>query len=128
MFSRLRRSSSRDALALNIGQDSWQRTQIASAYAAAASLGTDFKLFISFDFTEMSCDANDIASRVNEFAQHPNQFRVDGRPMISSFSGDCLGDSGWASLKAQTNGYLMPFIWGLEGQFGNWKSLDSWFW
>ncbi|KAG5650535.1 hypothetical protein H0H81_011886, partial [Sphagnurus paluster] len=116
-----------DALALNMGGDSWQRSQIASAYAAAAQLGTNFKLFISFDFTAMGCDLNDIVGRVNQFASHPNQFRVDGRPMISSFSGDCLGNSGWASLKAQTNAYLMPFIWGLEGRFNEWPSLDTWY-
>lgn len=117
-----------DALALNIGGDQWQRDQIASAYAAAAALGTNFKLFISFDFTAMGCDLNDIAGRVNQFAGHPNQFRVNGKPMISSYSGDCLGNSGWAQLKSLTNGYVMPFIWGLEGQFNNWPSLDSWYW
>lgn len=111
-----------------MGGDSWQRTQIASAYAAAAALGTNFKLFISFDFSAMGCDVNDIVDRVNQFASHPNQFRIDGRPMISSFTGRCLGNSGWASLKAQTNGYLMPFIEGIEGQFDSWTSLDSWYW
>ncbi|KAF8644534.1 hypothetical protein AX16_008410 [Volvariella volvacea WC 439] len=116
-----------DAVAMNIGSSSWQRAQVASAYAAAQSMGTGFKLFFSFDFTEMGCDVNDIISRVNEFANHPNQFKVNGRPMISSFAGDCLGHGGWAYLKAQTNGYVMPFIWGLEGQFNNWPELDSWF-
>ncbi|KAF9456639.1 glycosyl hydrolase family 71-domain-containing protein [Collybia nuda] len=116
-----------DALALNMGGDSWQRTQISSAYAAAADLGTNFKLFISFDFTAMGCDVNDIVNRVNQFASHPNQLQIDGRPMISSFAGSCLGNAGWASLKAQTNGYLMPFIEGIEGQFGSWTSLDSWY-
>ena len=38
-----------DAFALNIGTDPWQTTQVASAYAAAESSGTGFKLFISFD-------------------------------------------------------------------------------
>ncbi|KAF8983616.1 glycosyl hydrolase family 71-domain-containing protein [Cyathus striatus] len=116
-----------DALALNIGSDSWQRDQVRSAYAAALELGGGFKLFFSFDLTEMACDLNDLVGRVNEFGSHPNQFKVNGKTMVSSYSGDCLGDSGWASLKAQTNAYLMPFIWGLEGQFNNWPSLDSWY-
>ncbi|KAF8069900.1 glycosyl hydrolase family 71-domain-containing protein [Lyophyllum atratum] len=116
-----------DAVALNMGGDTWQRTQVASAYAAAAQLGTNFKLFLSFDFTAMGCDVNDLVGRVNDFANHPNQFRVDGKVMISSFSGDCLGNAGWASLKAQTNAYLMPFIWGLEGHFNEWPSLDTWY-
>ncbi|TFK36071.1 glycosyl hydrolase family 71-domain-containing protein [Crucibulum laeve] len=116
-----------DAIALNIGSSSWQPDQIRSAYAAAASIGSNLKLFISFDFTEMACSVSDVVSRVNELAGHPNQFKVNGKPMISSYAGDCLGQSGWASIKSQTNGYLMPFIWGLEGQFNNWPSLDSWY-
>lgn len=119
---------SSDALALNIGSASWQRTQIQNAYDAAQQLGTGFKLFISFDFTEMGCDLNDIVARVNQFAGHPNQFRYNGKVFISSFAGDCLGNSGWQSLKSQTNGYLMPFIWGLENQFNVWSALDSWYW
>src|SRR5882757_11103008 len=90
-----------DAIALNIGSDDWEKTQVASAYAAAKSLGTGFKLFLSFDFTSMDCSLPDLVSRVNTYANHPNQFKVDGKPMISSYSGACLGNSGWNSLKAQ---------------------------
>jgi glucan endo-1,3-alpha-glucosidase len=118
-----------DALALNIGGDGWQRAQVASAYAAAAALGTNFKLFMSFDFTSsLACNIGDIRDRVNQFAGHPNQFRVNEKPMISSYEGACSGNDWWSSLKAQTNGYLMPFISGLEGSFNNWQSLDSWYW
>ena len=48
--------------------------------------------------------------------------------MISSFEGGCLGITGWERLKTQTNGYLMPFISGLEGKFSEWSVLDSWYW
>ncbi|KAG5643313.1 hypothetical protein DXG03_001197 [Asterophora parasitica] len=116
-----------DATVLNMGSDAWERQQIGRAYAAAQSIGSNVKLFISFDFTAWNgCDLNDVVGRVKEFANHPNQFKIDGRPFVSSFSGDCLGNAGWASLKAQTNAYLMPFIWGQEGNFNNWPSLDSW--
>jgi glucan endo-1,3-alpha-glucosidase len=117
-----------DAIALNFGQNSWEAAQIASAYAAAKSLGTGFKLFLSFDFTAMSCSLPDTVSTVNIYANHPNQFKIDGKPMISSYEGGCLDNSGWASLKAQTNGYVMPFISGLEGLFSQWPALDSWYW
>lgn len=117
-----------DALALNIGQDDWELVQVAAAYAAAESLGTDFKLFFSFDFTVMSCTLSDFVSIVNQYANHPNQFKVNGKPMISSFEGGCLGNTGWASLKNQTNGYNMPFISSLEGTFSQWPALDSWLW
>ncbi|KAF9495858.1 hypothetical protein BDN71DRAFT_1390602 [Pleurotus eryngii] len=113
-----------DAIALNIGSSDWQRGQIASAYAAA--VGSPLKLFISFDFTEMPCDVADVVSRTNQWANHPNQFKVNGKTMISSFSGDCFGNSGWQAIKDQTSGYLMPFIPNLEGKFSSWPSLDSW--
>ena len=48
--------------------------------------------------------------------------------MISSYEGGCLGNSGWQSFKDQTNGYVMPFISGLEGHFNQWPALDSWYW
>jgi hypothetical protein len=118
-----------DAIALNIGGDSWQMTQVASAYAAAQALNSPTKLFFSLDFTtSLSCDLADIVSRVKQFSGHGWQFKVGGKPMISSYSGDCLGNSGWQSLKDQTGGYLMPFIWGLEGNFGSYPSMDSWYW
>ncbi|KAJ7231968.1 glycoside hydrolase [Mycena rebaudengoi] len=117
-----------DAIALNIGGDDWQMKQLGHAYAAAQALGTTTKLFISFDFTtSLGCSLSDIVARTKAFASHPSQFRVSGRPMVSSYAGDCLGNSGWQSLKDQTNAYIMPFIWGLEGKFGTYPSLDSWY-
>jgi glucan endo-1,3-alpha-glucosidase len=117
-----------DAVALNIGSDSWELTQVASAYAAAKALGTNFKLFLSIDFTAMGCTLSNIVSLVNTYGNHPNQFKYNGKTFISSYEGACLGNSGWQSLKSQTNGYTMPFISGLEGQFNNWPALDSWYW
>src|SRR5258708_27636430 len=76
----------------------------------------------------MPCNLGEVVSRVNQFSNHPNQFTVNGRVFVSSFAGGCLGDSGWGNVKAQTNAYIMPFISGLEGQFNNWRSLDSWLW
>ncbi|KAJ7479209.1 glycosyl hydrolase family 71-domain-containing protein [Mycena latifolia] len=117
-----------DAIALNIGGDDWQVKQLGYAYAAAQALGSSTKLFISFDFTtSLGCSLSDIVSRTRQFSSHPWQFKVGGKPMISSYSGDCLGNSGWQSLKDQTGAYLMPFIWGLEGNFGSYPSLDSWY-
>jgi glucan endo-1,3-alpha-glucosidase len=85
-------------------------------------------LFFSFDFTAMSCTLSNFVDIINQYADHPNQFKINGKPMISSFEGGCLGNSGWASLKSQTNGYTMPFISSLEGTFPQWPALDSWYW
>ena len=119
----------RDAIALNIGSDSWQQERVATAYQVARDIGATIKLFLSFDFAEMGCPSSaTIANRVNEFKDHPNQFRYNGKVFISTFEGRCLGDGGWADVKARTNGYLMPFISGLENNFQHWPALDSWFW
>ncbi|KAJ7176174.1 glycosyl hydrolase family 71-domain-containing protein [Mycena crocata] len=116
-----------DAIALNIGGDDWQMTQVGNAYAAAQALGSSTKLFFSFDFTtNLGCSLDNIVWRTRQFSSHLWQFRFNGKPFISSFSGDCLGNAGWQSLKDQTGAYLMPFVWGLEGKFNTWPSLDSW--
>jgi glucan endo-1,3-alpha-glucosidase len=38
-----------DAFALNVGREDWQMKQVANCYATALNLGTNFKLFLSFD-------------------------------------------------------------------------------
>ncbi|KAJ2929749.1 hypothetical protein H1R20_g7350, partial [Candolleomyces eurysporus] len=116
-----------DAVALNIGSADWERQRIADAYDVARAIGTNFKFFISFDFTEMSCDVGDIVARIRVISDNSNQFKINGKVFVSSYAGDYLGNAGWASLKAQTNAYIMPLIWGLEGQFNSWSSLDSWY-
>ena len=115
-------------MALNIGSTDWQRQRIADAYDVARAIGTNFKFFVSYNSTEMLCDVNDIVSCAKVFSDHPNQFKVNGKVFVSSYAGDCLGNAGWASLKAQTNAHIILLIWGLEGQFNSWSSLDSWYW
>ncbi|KAK0499668.1 glycoside hydrolase family 71 protein [Armillaria luteobubalina] len=118
-------ANSVDAIALNIGNDDWQLSRIQDAYAAA--VGTNMKLFISFDYTAFACDVSKTISYINQFTNHPNQFHYNGKVMVSSYSGDCLGTGGWQAIQSSTNAYLMPFIWGLEGSFGStWSFLDSW--
>ncbi|KAK0461733.1 glycoside hydrolase family 71 protein [Desarmillaria tabescens] len=118
-------TNSVDAIALNIGDDDWQLSRITDAYAAA--VGTNMKLFISFDYTAFACDVSKTISYINQFKSHPNQFYYNGQVMVSSYSGDCLGTGGWQTIKSSTSAYLMPFIWGLEGSFGStWSFLDSW--
>lgn len=118
----------RDAIALNVGSDWWQQGRVEDAYRAAE--GTAMKMFISFDYTAFDCSsATQTITWVNKFKSYPAQFYYDGRPMISSFSGSCMSSDEWSRMKRETNGYLMPFMWGLENQFNNaWSFLDSWLW
>lgn len=87
-------------------------------------------MFISFDYTAFDCSsATQTINWVNKFKSYPAQFYYDGRPLISSFSGSCMSSDEWSRMKRETNGYLMPFMWGLENQFNNaWSFLDSWLW
>ncbi|KAJ2921917.1 hypothetical protein H1R20_g15179, partial [Candolleomyces eurysporus] len=87
-----------DAVALNIGSADWERQRIADAYDVARAIGTNFKFFISFDFTEMSCDVGDIVARIRVISDNSNQFKINGKVFVSSYAGDYLGNAGWASL------------------------------
>ncbi|CED85561.1 Glycoside hydrolase, family 71 [Phaffia rhodozyma] len=90
-----------DGFALNIGSDSWQWTQVSYAYAAAASFGTSFKLFISFDMSVLPCTAysNGAALQlyITTYGSHSNQAWYKNKILASTFAGsDCtFGYSGW---------------------------------
>jgi len=141
---------SRDAVALNIGGDSWELEQVQSAYdvalfilnansntgsdpANAQAANRDIKLFLSFDYTSFPCNATQTISIVNQFRDHPAQFKYDGgKPLISSYTGTCLGVDGWMQVKQDTNGYLMPFTYGEDYEDLRkgkvWGIFDSWYW
>ncbi len=78
-----------DGFALNAG--GWEReakykTIILKIYRAAEQLGSGFQLFPSADFC---CGLTDeeVAGMMRAVYDHPNQFRFEGRPLLSSFTG-----------------------------------------
>ena len=79
-----------DGFALNCG--AWtmvepmykQRTTL--IYQAAKELGTDFKLFISADYAT-GLTLEETRDMIESFRDHPNQFRYDGKPVLSTFGG-----------------------------------------
>ena len=79
-----------DGFALNCG--GWtlrephykKRSQL--IYEAAKELGTDFKLFISADYAS-GLTSDETRDMVETFRTHPNQFRHDGKPVLSTFGG-----------------------------------------
>ncbi|KAF8915274.1 glycosyl hydrolase family 71-domain-containing protein [Mucidula mucida] len=115
-----------DAIALNIGSDWWQPNQIQMAYEAASE--TNMKIFISFDYTAFDCSsASASIALFNRFKGYSSQFYYNGRPMLSSYAGSCMSSGEWRRMKSETNAYLMPFMWGLEGRFtSEYSFLDSW--
>jgi glucan endo-1,3-alpha-glucosidase len=76
-----------DGFALNCGN--WEKREphykarTLLMYEAAKQLGTGFELFISLDGEAMA-ELHDV---VRTLKNHPNQFRHDGRPVLSTFGG-----------------------------------------
>ncbi|KAI0072871.1 glycoside hydrolase family 71 protein [Panus rudis PR-1116 ss-1] len=88
-----------DAFALNIGKDDWQPAHVQFAYDAAAASGTNLKMFISFDMTVLPCNSPDDAAALRKYittyANHPAQYKYDGRVFASTFAGqDCTFGAG----------------------------------
>ena len=81
-----------DGFALNCG--GWKKREphyharTLLMYEAAKQLGTDFQLFVSLD-GEALAELQDV---VRTLKDHPNQFRQDGRPVLSTFGGQGNAD------------------------------------
>lgn len=101
------KSAGIDGFALNVGIDDWQPDRVAKALAAAKNNG-DFTMFISFDMSSLTFN-NGVLSRFHSVANHPNYYRVNGRPFFSTFAGEHQ-DTFWLNWKAFSgfNPYFCP--------------------
>ena len=76
-----------DGFALNCGgwkkREPHYQARTLQMYEAAKRLGTGFSLFVSLD-GEALAEMQDVVRSVKD---HPNQFRHDGRPVLSTFGG-----------------------------------------
>lgn len=81
-----------DGFALNVGREEWQRDRVLDCYQAAERSGLPFKLFISFDMTSIPSESTEdtglLLDYVKAVAYHPNQFRSDGKVVVSTFAGE----------------------------------------
>ncbi|KAJ7677688.1 glycoside hydrolase [Mycena polygramma] len=122
-----------DAFALNIGTDSWTDPQLALAYAAARS--TNFKLFISFDFTAGfgTDSANQIIPRLSLYAGDAAQLQWGNGALVSTFSGDGFD---WSGVRSAVGHPLeiIPFYQAAQAhqdstdglfQWNAWPSVDN---
>lgn len=77
-----------DGFALNCG--GWLKTEphykarTLLIYEAARQLGTGFQLFVSADGAAL----NEMPDIIRSFKNHPNQFRYNGKPVLSTFAGE----------------------------------------
>lgn len=83
-------SSGLDGFVLNCGgwseAEPHYKARVTKIYEAAKQLETGFKLFISAD---MCCGLTleEVKDMVDSFKAHPNQFKWEGRTVLSSFDG-----------------------------------------
>ena len=79
-----------DGFALNCGgwtaREPHYKKRTLLIYQAAKELGTDFKLLISADYAG-SLSSDETRDMVETFRSHPNQFRYQGKPVLSTFGG-----------------------------------------
>ena len=78
-------------------------------YQAARELGTGFKLFFSADVTGLKNLPLQMGDMVQRFYDHPNQFRYQGKAVISAWSG--TPESFAPALnKMKADGYKVCFV------------------
>lgn len=106
--------------------DSYTTSSINLAAQAAKQHG-NFSLFLSFDYASNGVwSAGVAANTINSFAATagPAQFRYNGKPFVSTFEG-VANEGDWASIKQQTNCFLVP-SWTSAGPSGiNKANIDG---
>lgn len=78
-------------------------------YEAAKELGTGFKLFISADVTGLTNLPIQMGDMVRRFYNHPNQFRHEGKAVISAWAGTPQSFAE-ALNKIKSDGYNVCFV------------------
>ncbi|KAJ3508394.1 hypothetical protein NLJ89_g5780 [Agrocybe chaxingu] len=124
-----------DGFALDIGRDGWQPGRVADAYKAA--IGTNFKLFLTFDMASLPCqtaeDGKILRQLVTAYAKHSNQLLYDGKPFVSSFGGQTCKfgtdhmDEGWSNVLKNdlTPVHFVPAFFMEPPIFPSLKSIDG---
>ena len=105
-----------DGFALNCGswlKDPYYVERSTLMYEAAKQLNTGFKLFFSLDTASGLDPLPTSLDMMQRFYDHPNQFRHDGKPVFSAYSGPTPR---WAetiaALKAAGHEVcFVPFFW-----------------
>ncbi|RPB11294.1 glycoside hydrolase [Morchella conica CCBAS932] len=110
----LAKAASIDGFALNAGPtDSYGEEQLDLAYQAAEA--NNFKLFISFDM--LCCgtwDVSTVAKFINAHKDSSAQFKVGGKPMVSTFEGTNFV-SQWSEVESSTGQLFLVPDWASMG-------------
>ncbi|KAK3950622.1 glycosyl hydrolase family 71-domain-containing protein [Pseudoneurospora amorphoporcata] len=102
-------AASIDGFALNIGAaDHFTFSSLHTAYEAASTFA-NFSLFLSFDFSASGPDGwtvDYIANLTNSFKDEPAQFKIDGKPLVSTFEGVDFRES-WREVRKKVEGDIV---------------------
>jgi glucan endo-1,3-alpha-glucosidase len=92
-----------DGFALNCGgwtlHEPHYEARTLLIYEAAKQLGTGFKLFLSADYST-GLTLEETRDMIATFRDHPNQFRWQGKPVLSTFAGEGADNSAGRALIA----------------------------
>ncbi|KAA1130527.1 hypothetical protein PGTUg99_016534 [Puccinia graminis f. sp. tritici] len=130
-----------DAFAINIGRDVTNEKQLPLIYEIAEM--NSFQVFLSFDmvYYGQAGSSNDVIRLIETFAPRKAQFMYQGKPLVSTFSGEVPGNyldnnpdynSAWGSLKAKLHFpiYFMPCWTGIDpktvSSIDGMLSWDAW--
>ncbi|KNZ61115.1 hypothetical protein VP01_144g3 [Puccinia sorghi] len=99
-----------DAFAINIGRDLTNERNLPLIYEVAEK--NSFHVFVSFDmvYYGKSGSSDDIIKIIEKFALEKSQFVYQGKPLISTFSGEVPGTF-LVSLKITSSGELSCYSW-----------------
>lgn len=133
---KLAKAAGIDAFVLNIAPPLAGTTsiQVANAFKAANDLGSDFKLFFSFDYLGGGepWAAYDVITLLKTYAPNTAHFKYQGLPLVSTFEGtNNIGD--WAWIRASVPGgiFFVP-DWsslgpgGITSELGTIDGAFSW--
>ena len=80
-----------DGFALNCGGwnkgGDYYKARCIQMYEAAKQMGTGFDLFVSMDYCCINY-LDETRDAIETFRDHPNQFKVGGKPVLSTFGGE----------------------------------------
>lgn len=87
-----------DGFALDVADDGSAGTQLPLAYKAAEKTGK-FKVFLQFDYASGNWTPAELSGNIAKYANSPAQFKVQGRPLVSTFEGSDYAKD-WSSMKS----------------------------
>jgi glucan endo-1,3-alpha-glucosidase len=84
-----------DGFALDAFSGQQAKDLLNAFITAADSVGaSNFKVFLSADMS-LQFTAEDIVDTIKTFGNNPHYLKINGKPLLSTFGGDELGDSWW---------------------------------